>query len=180
MKNLKEKTIKSKNVFSGNFLKVYQDQVQLPNGQTSLREFIKHPGASAIIPLLPDNKVGLVKQYRYSLNQETIEIPAGKLDINEDPRDCALRELEEEIGFKAKKITLLTKIYPAVGFCNEVIWCYLAEELVETSTNHDADEFLSFIPTKFEDALDMIKDGLILDVKTIISLLWYEKYNKLN
>lgn len=180
MKNLKEKTIKSKNVFNGKLLKVYQDQVQLPNGQTSLRELIKHPGASAIIPLLPDNKIGLVKQYRYSLSEETIEIPAGKLDINEDPRDCALRELEEEIGFKAKKITLLTKIYPAVGFCNEVIWCYLAEELVETSTNYDSDEFLNFIPTKFEDALDMIKDGLILDVKTIISLLWYEKYNKFN
>ena len=105
-----------------------------------------------------------------------LEIPAGKLDKIETPEDCAYRELEEEIGFQTNKLTLLTKIHPAVGFCNEVIWLYLAEELTETSINPDNDEFIEIVPTSIEDAMDMIKTGIISDAKTIISLLWYEKY----
>lgn len=176
MKNLKEKTIKSKNVFNGNLLKIYQDQVQLPNGQSSIREFIKHPGASACIPLFPNSKIGLVKQFRYSISQKTYEIPAGKIDIGETPLDCARRELEEEIGYQAHKFTLLTQIYPAAGFCNEIIFIFLAEKLIETSTNFDNDEFLELKQTKIEDALEMVKKGLISDAKTIIALLWYDKY----
>jgi ADP-ribose pyrophosphatase len=177
MRNLKEKSLKSKNVFKGRFLNVFQDEVSLPNGEKSIREFIKHPGVSACIPLLPDNKIALVKQHRYSINEETIEIPAGKLHMNEDPKNCALRELEEELGFKAKKITYLTKIHPAVGFCDEVIWLYLAEELTRTSIKHDVDEFLEFIPIRIEDLLNMIKIGVISDAKTIIGMLWFEKYH---
>ena len=176
MKNLKEKLIKSKNVFKGKLLNVFLDDIKLSNGTNSTREFIKHPGASACIPLLNQSNIILVKQYRYSLRSEMLEIPAGKLDKIETPEDCASRELEEEIGFQANKLTLLTKIHPAVGFCNEVIWLYLAEDLTETSINPDKDEFIEIVPTSVEDAMNMIKTGIISDAKTIISLLWYEKY----
>ena len=176
MRKLKEKLIRSKNVFKGKLLDVFKDDVKLPNGNNSTREFIKHPGASACIPLLNKSDIVLVKQYRYSLRKEMLEIPAGKLDKMERPEDCASRELEEEIGYQTNKLTLLTKIHPAVGFCNEVIWLYIAEELTETSIKPDKDEFIELVPTKIEDAIDMIKTGIISDAKTIISLLWYDKY----
>lgn len=176
MVKLKEKLIKSKNVFNGKLLKVYQDEVQLPNGKSSTREFIKHPGASACIPFLTNSKIGLIKQYRYSVGEEMYEIPAGKINMNESPIECARRELEEEIGFQSQKLTFLTKIHPAVGFCDEIISIYIAENLIKTSTKFDDDEFVELIPTTMKDALKMVRRGLISDVKTIIALFWYDKY----
>ena len=175
MTSLEEKTINSKIIFHGELLEVYCDEVLLPNGKTGNREWIDHPGAVCCIPIFPDGKVGLIKQYRYALKKEMIELPAGKLDKSEIPEVCALRELEEEIGYKTKKLTLLTNIHPAIGFANENMWLYLAENLVKTESKLDSDEFLELIPTKLEDAVEMVWSRKITDVKTIIGLLWAQR-----
>jgi len=175
MINLKENKISSKIIYQGRLLDVRRDEVRLPNGTTSIREWIKHPGAVCIIPRLPDNKIALIRQYRYPLQQEMIELPAGKLDKNEIPENCAMRELEEEIGYRAEKLTFLTNIHPAIGFADEVMGLYLAENLVKTASNQDEDEFLELIPTPLEKAVKMVWDGVITDVKTIIGILWAKR-----
>ena len=178
MTNLEEKLIKSKIVFQGQLLEIYRDKVLLPNGEAGIREWIDHPGAVCCIPILPSGKIALIKQYRYAVKKEMIELPAGKLDNKEIPEACALRELEEEIGYKAETLTLLTSIHPAIGFVNENMWLYLAENLVKTESNLDNDEFLDLIPTKLEDAVEMVWSGKITDVKTIIGLLWAQRIFK--
>ena len=175
MINLKENKISSKIIYQGRLLDVRRDEVRLPNGNTSIREWIKHPGAVCIIPHLPDNKIALIRQYRYPLQQEMIELPAGKLDKNEIPENCAMRELEEEIGYRAEKLTFLTNIHPAIGFADEVMGLYLAENLVKTASNQDEDEFLELIPTPLAKAVKMVWDGVITDVKTIIGILWAKR-----
>ena len=175
MINLKEKKISSKIVYDGTFLNVRKDLVSLPNGKKSTREWINHPGAVCIIPILPNGKLALIRQFRYPIGKEMIELPAGKLDANETPKNCALRELEEEIGHKANKLTLLTHIHPAIGFANETMWLFLAENLIETKINQDEDEFLELIPTDLKDAIKMTWNGEITDVKTIIGIHWAER-----
>ena len=175
MTYLKEKTIKTKTAYKGTFLTLNSDKVLLPNGNTSNREWIKHPGAVCCVPILPNGKIVLIRQYRYAVKEEMIEIPAGKLDKNEIPEKCALRELEEEIGYKANKLTLLANIHPAVGFTDEKMWLYLAEDLIKTKQSLDADEFLALSPTKLEEAVDMVWSGEITDVKTIIGILWAQR-----
>ena len=172
MSNFKENQISSELTFNGQLLKVYRDEVLLPNGQASIREWINHPGAVCVIPILPDGKIGMIKQYRYAVKQEMIELPAGKLGKSEIPEDCALRELEEEIGYRANSLTFLANIHPAIGFANEKMWLYLAEDLEKTEPMLDKDEFIELIPTKLEDAVEMVWQGDITDVKTIIGLLW--------
>jgi len=175
MNNLKEKTIKSNIVFNGKLLEVRCDDVYLPNGQISSREWIDHPGAVCCIPILPDGKIAMIRQYRYAVKQVMIELPAGKLDEGETPEDCALRELEEEIGYRANKLTFLATIHPAIGFANENMWLYLAENLEKTQPILDNDEFIELIPTKLEEVVEMVWCGDITDVKTIIGLLLAER-----
>ena len=172
---MEEKTSSSEIVFQGKLLDVRRDIVILPNGATGIREWIKHPGAVCCIPILPNAKIALIRQYRYSVRKMMIELPAGKLDENEAPEDCAIRELEEEIGYKANKITFLTNIHPAIGFANEKMWIYYAEDLEKTNQKLDSDEFIEIIPTKLEDALKMVWNGTITDVKTMIGLIWADK-----
>jgi len=175
MSDLKETRIASEQKFSGRLINLYLDQVELPNGQTSSREWIDHPGAVCIIPVLPDDKICLIRQFRYGPGEEFIEIPAGKLDSGEAPLDCAYRELEEETGYRANKLTFLTNIHPAIGFSNEKMWMYLAEDLEKYENKLDQDEFLELLPTPLEKALDWIWSGKITDVKTIIGLLWAKR-----
>jgi len=175
MTDLKENKISSEIIYKGKLLDVRRDEVRLPNGNTSTREWIKHPGAVCMIPILPDEKLALIRQYRYPVQKEMIELPAGKLDINENPQECAIRELEEEIGYRSEKITFLTYIHPAIGFADEVMWLYFAENLVKTNLNLDDDEFLELIPTPLDQALKMVWNGKITDVKTIIGILWAER-----
>ena len=118
MSKLKETQKSSEKIFSGKLIDLYFDHVELPNGKSSTREWINHPGAVCIIPILPDGNLCLIRQYRYGPRDEFIEIPAGKLDAGEDPLVCAKRELKEEIGYIAGKFTFLTNIYPAIGFSN--------------------------------------------------------------
>tara|TARA_B100000214_G_scaffold198986_1_gene144000 strand:- start:469 stop:1005 length:537 start_codon:yes stop_codon:yes gene_type:complete len=178
MRNIEEKTNSSEIVFQGKLLDVRRDIVILPNGKNGIREWIKHPGAVCCIPILPNGKIVLIRQYRYSVKKVMIECPAGKLDRNESPENCAVRELEEEIGYKANKLTFLTNIHPATGFADEKIWLYLAENLIKTNQKLDSDEFLELIPTNLEDAMKMVWDGAITDVKTMIGLIWANKVLK--
>ena len=175
MTNLKENKISSTIIYQGRLLDVRCDKVILPNGKTSTREWIKHPGAVCMIPRLPDNKIALIRQYRYPVNKEMIELPAGKLEDNENPVTCAKRELEEEIGYKSEKLTFLTNLHPAIGFADEIMGLYLAEDLVQTTSNKDEDEFLELIPTSLNKAVEMVWKGKITDVKTIIGILWAER-----
>jgi ADP-ribose pyrophosphatase len=175
MTELKESTVSSEKVYNGTFLDVRKDIVNLPDGNTSTREWINHPGAACVIPIMADGKIALIKQYRYPVQSIMIELPAGKLDIGEKPEVCANRELEEEIGYVANKLTFVTKIHPAIGFANEEMWIFLAEKLVISQKNTDHDEFVELMPTSIEDAIHMVWNGTITDVKTIIGILWAER-----
>ena len=176
MSKLKETPKSSEKIFSGRLIDLYFDHIELPNGKLSTREWIKHPGAVCIIPILPDGNLCLVRQYRYGPRAEFIEIPAGKLDVGEDPLVCAKRELEEEIGYIAGKLTFLTNIHPAIGFSNEKMWMYLAEDLILSKQNLDQDEFLELYPIPLKKAIDLIYEGKITDVKTVIGILWLDKF----
>ena len=175
MTDLKESMITTEVVYKGGFLDVRRDEVLLPNGETGTREWINHPGAVVIIPILPNGEIALIKQFRYAARSEFLELPAGKLDEGEDPKACAFRELEEEIGYRAGKMQFIANIHPAIGFANEIMSIYLAEDLKKTNYNRDKDEFIELIPTKMEEALNLVWENKITDVKTIIGLLWLKR-----
>ena len=175
MSRLKETKILSEQKFSGRLIDLYLDQVELPNGETATREWIDHPGAVCLIPILPDGKICLIRQFRYGPGEEFIEIPAGKLNAGEAPLDCAYRELEEETGYRTNKLTFLTNIHPAIGFSNEKMWMYLAEELELSKKKLDEDEFLELLPTPLNQAIEWVFSGKITDVKTIIGIMWMKE-----
>lgn len=175
MSDLKETTLSSKGVFTGGLLDVRVDEVRLPNGKTSTREWIKHPGAAVMIPVLPDGKIGLIRHFRYPVQEELIELPAGKFNSGEEPEKCALRELEEEIGYRAGKLTFIANIHPAVGFASEKMWVFLAEDLEKSEKSPDPDEFVKLLPTTLEKAVRMVWEGQITDGKTIIGIVWAER-----
>lgn len=175
MTDLKESRITTEVVYKGDFLDVRRDEVLLPNGETGTREWINHPGAVVIIPILPNGKISLIKQFRYAARSEFLELPAGKLDEGEDPKACAFRELEEEIGYRAGKMQFIANIHPAIGFANEIMSIYLAEDLKKTNYNRDKDEFIELIPTNMEEALNLVWENKITDVKSIIGLLWLKR-----
>lgn len=171
MNNLIEKFVKSEVVFEGNLLTVRRDTVELPNGKHATRELIQHPGAVAVVPIRNDGKILLVRQFRYPVDQLTLEIPAGKLDLGEEPEACAKRELEEETGYKAKKLRLLSSILTTPGFTNEVIHLYVAEDLVLAEQCPDEDEFIDVEVFTKEEIRKMIENGTICDAKSLLGLL---------
>ena len=178
-KNLIEKKISGEKVFDGVLLHVRKDTVELPNGHTSTREWIKHPGASSVIPLLPDNQIILVRQFRYPVEQVTLEVPAGKLDAEgEDPLVCAKRELSEETGYTAGKIWKLTTIATTVGFSNEMIHLYAATDLKPGKQHPDEDEFINTVKIPLTAAVELVESGKIIDAKSIISILLLAKQIK--
>lgn len=170
--DLIEKKISSEDIFDGVLLHVKRDTVKLPNGREATREWIKHPGASSVIPLLPDGRIILVRQYRYPIDAVTLEVPAGKLDApDEDPLVCAERELSEETGYTAEHITKLTTIVTTVGFSNEKIHLYAAEGLTPGKQHTDEDEFINVVKVPLAEAVAMATDGRIVDAKSVISIL---------
>ena len=180
-KNLIETKISSENVFDGVLLHVFKDEIVLPNGNKATREWIKHPGASSVIPLLPDGQIILVKQYRYPVAQVTLEVPAGKLDFKgEDPLECAIRELSEETGYTAGKIWKLTTIATTVGFSNEVIHLYAAKDLTAGKQHTEEDEFINTVKMPLADAVNLVENGTIIDCKSIISILMLAKQIEVN
>ncbi len=164
-RSLIEKKLNSTNVFSGKLLNVFSDEIELPDGNKAGREYIKHVGAVCVVALTDDNKVIVERQYRYPMQEVTLEIPAGKLDSkNEDPLEAAKRELKEETGAVADKMTYLGKFYPTPAYSDEVIHMYLAEGLHFEEQSLDDDEFLTveLIPvTELADAItaDKVPDG---------------------
>ena len=167
----------SENIFDGTLLRVRRDMVRLPNGKESVREWIHHPGAAAVLPVLPNGNVILVRQFRYPIGQVTLEVPAGKLDaVGEDPLHCAQRELSEETGYTAERYEKLTTIATTVGFSNEYIHLYLARDLTVGAQHTDADEFVNVVSMPFSDALAMVGSGEIIDAKTMISLMMAQEH----
>ena len=180
-KTLVEQKISSEPVFDGVLLHVRKDTVKLPNGHTAPREWIKHPGASAVIPLLPDNQIILVRQFRYPVGKVTLEVPAGKLDkVGEDPIECAKRELSEETGYTAGKLWKLTTIATTVGFSDEYIHLYAAADLTPGKIHPDSDEFINVVKIPLTAALQMVESGKIFDAKSAISILLLAKQVFLN
>ena len=159
-----------KPIYQGSVITLNIDTVQLPNGHMIDLEIIRHPGASAVVPLKEDGTVVLIRQFRHAANGFIYEIPAGKLHPQEDPLDCAARELEEEIGYKAGHFRLLSSIFTAPGFADEVIHIYVATGLVSGTQNLDQDEVLDVVEMPLEQAISKIRDGTIRDGKTIVGL----------
>ena len=161
---------KSKHVFTGKVLTLNIDTVTLPNGFTVDLEIVRHPGAAAVVPLKDNGTVVLIKQFRHAAGGFIYEIPAGKLHPGEDPMHCAARELEEEIGYVAGRLELLTSILTAPGFTDEVIHIYKATDMTAGRQQLDRDEVLEVLEISLEEAIKMIKAGTIRDAKTIVGL----------
>jgi ADP-ribose pyrophosphatase len=160
----------TKNIYTGKVVTLNVDRVMLPNGAEVDLETIRHPGASAIVPLKDDGRVVLVHQFRHAAGGYIYEIPAGKLHPGEDPLECAARELEEEIGYRAGSFALLSSIFTAPGFADEVIHVYKATQLTPGRQQLDRDEVLDIVEMSLEEAITKIGDGTIRDAKTIVGL----------
>lgn len=176
--NLDEVRLSSESVFQGKLLKVWKDKVKLPNGREASREMIKHPGAVGILPVLPDGSLIFVKQFRYPVNSVLYEIPAGKLEPGEDPKECAVRELSEETGYAAKTWTYLTSIVTTPGFTDETIHLYLAENLTAEQQHPDEDEFLDVVKLPPQQVKAMLLKQELFDAKSLAALLIYTLQGK--
>ncbi len=172
MQNLVEKEIDSKKVFAGKLLHVYSDSVELPNGHTSTREYIKHVGAACVVPVDEQGNVIIEKQYRYPFHAVLTEIPAGKLDSKEEPHlQAALRELQEETGYTAENMIYLGEFYPTCAYSDEIIHMYLATGLSQGEQNLDDDEFVGLEKVPLTTLVEKIMNGEIKDGKTQTALL---------
>jgi ADP-ribose pyrophosphatase len=168
--------ISSTRAYSGKIISLDVDEVRFPDGSTGSLEMIRHPGASAVVPLLDANEddpeVLLIRQYRYAAESYLYEIPAGRLDAGETPLECARRELREETGYGAARIEKLFTMYTTPGFTDEKIHLFLAADLTAGESSREADEFMELVPTKLSRALSMIEQGEIQDAKTALALLF--------
>jgi ADP-ribose pyrophosphatase len=174
--DLVEHFVDSTRVYDGALLKVRRDQVLLPDGSNAVREYIEHPGAVAIVPLLDNGEVVLERQYRYPLRREFIEIPAGKFDGTETALQTGQRELREETGYSASSWTHLALTHPGIGYSDERIEYYLARDLQRGESRLDEGEFLQVFSVPFATAVQWVLQGRITDTKTMIGLLLAEKY----
>lgn len=168
--NFKEKTVDTEMLYKGRVVDLYKDQVELPNGKLAVREVVKHSGGACILAELED-KIFLVRQFRYPYKEEVLELPAGKINVGETPNETAIRELEEEAGLKAESVDLMFEIYPSPGYTNEKIYVYRANGIVNGKMNLDEDEFLSGKWYSKSELKEMIDKKAIKDAKTLIALL---------
>jgi ADP-ribose pyrophosphatase len=172
LSDLKEEKISGEEAFRGSFLRVQRDLVRLPDGSQTEREYIRHPGAVAIVALTDEGAVILERQHRYALRRDFVEIPAGKLEPGEAHLATGKRELLEETGYAAARWTYLGLIHNAIGYSDEGIELWLASGLEQRDAKLDDGEFLEVFTLPFEEALAMAADGRISDVKTIVGLFW--------
>ena len=171
--DLIEKKVNSQDVYDGCLLHVKCDTVRLPNGKLATREWVQHPGAAAVLPILPDGDIILVKQYRYPIERVTLEIPAGKLDSpEEEPLACASRELGEDTGYQAEDFKKILTLATTVGFSNEKIHIFFAQGLHPGVQHPDDDEFINVVKMPLTKAFELIQSGEIMDAKTIAAILW--------
>ena len=169
---LTETTVSSQTIFQGHIVKLTVDQVRLPDGNPAQREVVYHPGGVAVLALDGENRVTLVRQYRYPIRQLLLELPAGKLDHGlEDPIEGARRELAEETGLEAEEWTYLGHILASPGFCTEDLHMYLARGLTRKGQHLDEDEFLDVVTMPFEELVGQVMDGTITDAKTVAATL---------
>lgn len=167
-----ESRIDGKLMFDGTVLHVMKDRIRLPDGNEGIREYCRHGGAVAVVPLTDDGKIVCVRQYRYALGRVTLEIPAGKLDYaGEVPLDAAVRELREETGYSAKSIVPIGELNTSPALLTEVIYMYLAEGLTPGDTDPDDDEFLEIVELPLDELVDMVISGEIKDAKTQAAIL---------
>lgn len=163
--------ISSERVYAGRLLKIDRDRVELPNGGTTDLEMVRHPGAAAVVPLIGEQDVLLVRQFRYATKGFIYEVPAGTLQPGEAPEACAAREVQEEVGHKAGRFEHLASIYTTPGFTDEVIHLYIGRDLTPVPQNLDHDEVLTVERVRFTEAIAMIRDGRLVDAKSICALL---------
>jgi ADP-ribose pyrophosphatase len=173
---LMDQVLHSETVFQGRFLKITRDQVKTPDGQISHREYIRHPGAAVILPVLDDGRIILIRQYRHAVKKVFWEIPAGKRDLNENPLQTANRELEEETGYHSDEMTPMTVIYPVIGYADEEMFLYLAKKLKPGKQKLDPGENLNVQILSWVEVWSLIQKGEISDVKTLIALFWYHNF----
>jgi len=176
MDHLNEKTISKETIFEGKIINVYHEDVLLPNGKTSKREIVKHPGAVAIIALTEESKIVMVRQYRKPMDRIMVEIPAGKLEKGEEPIVTARRELEEETGYVCETLTPLISFYTSPGFADELVHLYVAENLTkkENAASLDEDEFVDLLELTLEEAITYIDDKQIYDAKTAYAIQYLQ------
>ena len=171
MKDFKEETLKSEEIYSGRIISLRQDDVKLPGGQLAKREIVEHPGAVTITAVTGEDEILLIRQFRKPVEDVIYEIPAGLAEKGEKLIDAAQRELLEETGFAAKKIKKVMSAYTSPGYSTEELHYFLAEELVQKEQNLDADEIVKVEKVAIAKALAMIKQGIIKDNKTIIGIM---------
>ena len=175
-KDFTERRLNSRTVYRGRLLHVLADEVRLSDGRMARREYVRHPGAVMIVPFLDSRTVVLVRQFRYPLRRHFYEIPAGKIDPGETPLQTARRELREECRYQAGKWRHLTTIHPCIGYSDERIELYLARGLTRARRAPDDGELLEVAPMKVAAALRWVRAGKITDEKTVIGLLWADKF----
>lgn len=170
-----EKTLSSEYVFRGKVIDVKRDDILVSNGHKSIREVVEHSGGVVILAI-KEGKILTVNQFRYPIKTTSIELPAGKLEIGENPDFASKRELEEETGYIAKKWKSLGYIYTSVGFCNEKLYLYLATDLEYKQVNPDEDEIIEAKEYPIKEVFEMIDNGKINDAKTLCALLRAREY----
>ena len=168
-----EKTLSSETLFEGRVITLTKDTALLENGKTATREVVHHHGGACILPVDADGSVTMVRQFRYAFGEEIWELPAGKLEANEDPFEAAKRELSEECGLTADNFIDLGVVYATVGYDSEKIYLWAATGLHSTAQHLDAGEFLDVVKMPFDEALGLVMDGTIKDSKTQVALLKY-------
>jgi ADP-ribose pyrophosphatase len=167
-----ENTIQTTKIYKGKIIEVNLQTVELPNGKEAKREIVNHPGGVAVVAFKDEETVIFVEQFRKPIDRNLLEIPAGKLEKDEDIKVCGIRELEEETGYKAKKFAYLGKIVTSPGFCDEYIYIFKAEGLYKGNDGlGDEDEFINVKELKIERVKEMIKSGEIIDAKTISAFM---------
>lgn len=173
-RHLAETTISRQEVFKGHFLHVVREHVRLPDDSTATREFVLHPGAVAVVPILDDGRVVMERQWRHPVGRVIVEFPAGKIDAGEDRLACAKRELQEETGYTAREWAFAGQLHPVVAYSDEFIDVWFARGLTLGRRNLDAGEFLDVIAVEPAQLLEWCRTGVVTDAKTLMGMLWLQ------
>lgn len=170
--HLREHTLRSEAVYQGHFIELRKDRVRLPDGREADREYVAHPGAVMVVPILPDGRLVMERQFRYPVGRTMIEFPAGKLDAGEGGLACAKRELLEETGYRAQRWAKAGVMHPVIGYATEVIEVWFADGLTPGERQLDEGEFLDVFAASQQELEGWMRDGLLTDAKTVVGMMW--------